>query len=102
MVQLLSDEDSILRQHPVDVPVVDNDTCKDSYDPVNMPVFNTMLCAGYRTGGHDACQGDSGGPIVVRSDRTGLPNLVGVVSWGRGCARYLFYGVYTRVSAYLG
>lgn len=53
----------------------------------------TMMCAGARGGGRDACQGDSGGPLVV-GDR-----LIGLVSWGTGCAQAAYPGVYTRVSA---
>jgi secreted trypsin-like serine protease len=82
-----------------EVPLVDNATCnaKDAY---NGAVKAGMMCAGYRDGGIDSCQGDSGGPLVWRG-KDG-PVLVGVVSWGEGCARKLRYGVYTRVDAYSG
>ncbi|KAJ0179103.1 hypothetical protein K1T71_004815 [Dendrolimus kikuchii] len=53
----------------------------------------SMFCAGsFRHLSPDACQGDSGGPIVY----DGV--LIGVVSWGLGCARGNFPGVYTRLS----
>ncbi|KAM3585222.1 uncharacterized protein V6R79_010780 [Siganus canaliculatus] len=65
-----------------------------------LTVTRNMLCAGHRTGGQDACQGDSGGPLVTRYKKTWF--LTGVVSWGKGCAGENLYGIYARVSNFLG
>ena len=54
-----------------------------------------MLCAGAMEGGRDTCQGDSGGPLAQSG------TLVGITSFGRGCARRMSPGVYTRVSHYV-
>ncbi|XP_075748473.1 trypsin-1-like [Rhipicephalus microplus] len=59
----------------------------------------TMFCAGELFGGKDSCQGDSGGPAIQYRNGTAL--LVGIVSFGRGCARLTHAGVYTRVSNYI-
>jgi len=63
-------------------------------------VTSTMLCAGVYfpiTGGRDACQGDSGGPLFTETEPR---QLIGVVSWGIGCAFLLYPGVYTRVPSF--
>ena len=77
---------------------VENAVCNQpaSYNGAIMP---DMMCAGYDVGTVDACQGDSGGPLVWQSPNG--PVLVGVVSFGEGCARELKYGVYTRVAGYI-
>ena len=79
------------------VPHADSAACnaREAYDGT---IRSGMMCAGQKEGGVDSCKGDSGGPLVWRT--ADGPVLVGVVSWGIGCARKLKYGVYTRVSAY--
>lgn len=73
------------------VPLVSDRDCQAAY-----PAFDrtSMVCAGLPQGGVDTCQGDSGGPLVV--DKV----LVGITSWGEGCAEPGLPGVYTRVAAY--
>lgn len=81
------------------VPVLARETCNgpDSYDG---RLTNRMLCAGYLQGTKDSCQGDSGGPLVY-SERSGRKRtwvLAGIVSFGRGCAKPNFPGIYARVA----
>ncbi len=75
----------------VDVNLVDNQTCGKTLD-----VDETMVCAGGEKN-KDSCQGDSGGPLVVEKAVGDV--LAGVVSWGEGCGRVNYPGVYARVSA---
>jgi len=46
----------------------------------------------------DACQGDSGGPLLYVYN--GTTYLVGIVSWGIGCALQGYPGVYASVNYY--
>jgi trypsin len=80
------------------VPYAENATC-NALSAYNGLIKAGMMCAGYRDGGIDSCHGDSGGPLVWRT--ADGPVLVGVVSWGEGCARKFRYGVYTRVASYV-
>ncbi|KAG5276903.1 hypothetical protein AALO_G00111090 [Alosa alosa] len=79
----------------VNLPLLDKDTCKKAYPSTN---DEQHLCAGYMQGGKDSCKGDSGGPLVCKSGKKFVQ--VGVVSFGRGCARRDYPGVYTRVISY--
>jgi len=81
----------------VDIPLVSQTTCNEK-TAYNGDIKDSMLCAGYKQGGKDSCQGDSGGPLVMR-DQNGEAILIGVVSWGEGCARSNKYGVYAKVSS---
>lgn len=85
----------------VDVPFVNKETCKAAYTEDKIDITDRMLCAGFEQGGKDSCQGDSGGPLVYKTKSSGNYYLVGVVSWGIGCARPHKYGVYSKVSEML-
>ena len=88
-----SDEPGLLRA--VTVPKVDQEVCRSQLASSPIPVLDSMICAGADEGGRDACGGDSGGPLV---NSNGV--LVGLVSWGRGCADALTPGVYARVASF--
>ena len=98
--------------HSTTVHYVPNDLCSASTGDLNgRPksyadyITPDMLCAAGSPGsGRDSCGGDSGGPLV-RSDPDAPDDprrdlLVGVVSWGYGCAHPDFPGVYARISAH--
>lgn len=85
----------------VEVPYVSDRKCDRAYREAGYSlVYSEMICAGdTKRGGVDACQGDSGGPMV-RRDAAGEWVQVGIVSWGLGCARRDYPGVYTQVSRF--
>lgn len=87
---------SILNE--VQVPVVD-DTTANGPNGYNGLLDASMIAAGLPDGGKDSCDGDSGGPMFVFDAKNNRNVLVGVVSWGQGCAEAGKPGIYARVSA---
>ncbi|RWS20373.1 serine protease 33-like protein [Leptotrombidium deliense] len=59
---------------------------------------NSMVCAGYVNGGTDSCLGDSGGPLAVLTNNR--VTQIGITSFGYGCARRGYPGVYMQVSVF--
>jgi secreted trypsin-like serine protease len=81
------------RMYEVDVPVVSDHDCNDTYSGEVDPSLE--LCAGEE--GKDSCQGDSGGPLFIEESGGGFV-LLGIVSWGYGCGDS-YPGVYTEVNS---
>ena len=81
----------------IEIPYVTRAVCNRpaSYDG---DITENMICAGIQKGGVDSCQGDSGGPATAMV--SGTRRLVGIVSWGEGCALRDKYGVYTNISKF--
>lgn len=76
------------------LPFMSLEACREK---LGEDILDNNLCAGGSK--EDTCQGDSGGPLMLkRGDGRWLQ--VGVVSWGIGCGRLGFPGIYTRVSRY--
>ncbi|NXN18424.1 OVCH2 protein, partial [Indicator maculatus] len=89
--------------HQLEVPILVPDTCQSYY--INLPskVTQRMICAGFPLeDGKDSCTGDSGGPLVCASeDNLGFYTLHGITSWGLGCGKKSYPGVYTNISAFV-
>jgi secreted trypsin-like serine protease len=79
----------------VTVPLWTNQACQVAYSQYD--ITPSMICAG--VAGKDSCQGDSGGPMICQEN--GQWVHCGIVSWGIGCAREGYPGVYGRTSFFL-
>ena len=78
-----------LQLQAVHVNITVRTTCTNTYG-TDHPVTNNMVCAG--EAGAGICNGDMGSPLVV----SGV--LVGIASWGIGCAEDPYPGVYTSIA----
>ncbi|XP_040296262.1 serine protease 33-like [Bufo bufo] len=88
----------------VKLPLINSTNCDKMFQVASHAshapdlVKEDMICAGYPEGKKDGCQGDSGGPLACPSNESWF--LVGIVSWGEGCAQPQKPGVYTKVSSF--
>ncbi|WP_232536996.1 serine protease [Cystobacter fuscus] len=78
----------------VDVSLLSNSSAQSAY--AGDTIGSDQLAAA--SPGKDSCQGDSGGPLTVLKNGTRV--LVGVVSWGEGCADSHYPGMYARVASF--
>ncbi|XP_039964100.1 trypsin alpha-3-like [Bactrocera tryoni] len=76
------------------VPVVSREECQREYGD-NGIITQYMMCAS-EPGKKDSCPGDSGGPMICNGKQAGI------VSWGEGCGRVEYPGVYTDISKVYG
>lgn len=106
----------------VQVPVWDNEECKQPYVNHTNVIDDRVLCAGLAMGGKDSCkvliifilylyqlidhiifnylfQGDSGGPLMWHNENQYY--LIGVVSYGYKCGESDYPGIYTRVTYFV-
>nr|XP_016851088.1 PREDICTED: ovochymase-2 isoform X1 [Anolis carolinensis]XP_016851089.1 PREDICTED: ovochymase-2 isoform X1 [Anolis carolinensis] len=87
--------------HQLEVPILVSEECQRYYMNHSGSVTKRMFCAGFPSeGGKDACTGDSGGPLVCPSEDSSYYNLNGIISWGFGCGRNGYPGVYTNVGSF--
>lgn len=82
--------------HRAELVVQEDNLCRRSLFGAFFADYMFCAIGDWEKGGVDTCLGDSGGPVVSGS---GDPALVGIISWGFGCAQPQTPGAYTRVVA---
>ncbi|XP_077283142.1 ovochymase-like [Arctopsyche grandis] len=79
------------------VPKFDKTECTRLYSTANAAITENQICAGGEFA-KDTCSGDSGGPLMIQNGNRWYS--IGVVSFGNGCGRDGWPGVYSAVDKY--
>ncbi len=74
-------------------PIVSDRKARDAY---RAQYISPLMVAVGRSG-EDTCQGDFGGPLWVKTDAG--KRQIGITSFGEGCSKRGFPGVYTEVNS---
>ncbi|XP_041256974.1 acrosin-like [Onychostruthus taczanowskii] len=88
--------DSADRLQQAKVQLIDVQLCNSS-DWYAGEVHPYNLCAGYPQGNIDSCKGDSGGPLMCQEKNSDYWWVIGITSWGKGCARARRPGIYLSI-----
>ncbi|XP_035775242.1 uncharacterized protein LOC118457631 isoform X1 [Anopheles albimanus] len=80
-------------------PIQSSKKCEEAYGDF-IKLHRGHLCAGNLDGAGGTCVGDSGGPLQCRISKRGPWILVGITSFGSGCAFKNYPDVYTKISFY--
>ncbi|XP_022919414.2 phenoloxidase-activating factor 1-like [Onthophagus taurus] len=83
----------------VTLPRVDRGYCDKRYRTIGRSILENQLCAG-GVSGQDSCAGDSGGPLMAFNVQDQKWYAEGIVSYGLGCGREEWPGVYTNIPKY--
>jgi len=87
----------------VQLDSVERTKCNKLLNRLNPKAYNltdAVVCAGVLAGGKDTCQGDSGGPLFIKGSLPQDDVVVGLTSFGEGCARKKAPAGYTNVIKY--
>ncbi|CAH0558768.1 unnamed protein product [Brassicogethes aeneus] len=83
----------------LELPRYDHKPCIAKYNQIGLEITDNQICAGGLKG-KDSCTGDSGGPLMMSPNGT-VWFAAGLVSYGVGCGKEGWPGVYTNIPMYL-
>lgn len=79
------------------IDIADKQSCVNQFQTKRVAILDSQICAGGKFR-EDTCDGDSGGPLM--RERNGYWFVEGIVSFGYGCGKDGWPGIYTRVSSF--
>lgn len=86
--------------YAADIHVMDREECRSVYEPLQLTIADSEICAMKPRSASNSCYGDSGGPLVVLAEDPKRFVQVGVVSWGDRCGRAGNPNVFARVASF--